>query len=36
MGLGDERHAAAALSPAKRGGNDFVGRWVDPWPGLDV
>jgi hypothetical protein len=35
MGVGDQRHAPAALSPGKRGGTHCIGGWVGPGAGLD-
>jgi hypothetical protein len=34
-GVGDQRHAPAALSPGKRAGAHPIGGWVGPRAGLD-
>jgi len=35
MGVGGQRHAPAALPPAKRPGSHCMGGWVGPRAGLD-
>ena len=35
MGVGGQRHAPAALSPAKRPVTHCIGGWVDPSAGMD-
>ena len=35
MGLGDQRHAPAALTPWERPGTHCIGGWVGPRTGLD-
>ena len=35
MGVGDQRHAPAALPPGKRPGTHFIGGWVGPSVVLD-
>jgi hypothetical protein len=35
MGVDDQRHARAALTPGKKRGTHFPGGWVDPRLGLE-
>ena len=35
MGVGGQRHAPAALPPAKTPGTQCIGGWVGPRAGLD-